>query len=541
MRLKQEKSVLEPTDEQKEIISAAGRGEENIYINAFAGTGKTTTMKLITKAYPQKRFLYLAFNRAIAQEAKAKFGKNTWVYTTHGFAYGILKNLRLLNNIRQIRVPNLVGKYGIDNFIEASRLLNSLTGFCHSSYATYQDYYNNVEQYIESHSLITDTSLIDPEYIDAVFFDFILNREGTHDIYLKAFQMALGNSPLLPKSMCQKVQNAVRIKGFDVVLVDEAQDINPVTVSIAMLLPVKQRVFVGDKHQRIYSFRKASSGHLVNAIQENINTYYLTQSFRFTPSIARKCTQVLNLYKGEKKEIKGIESPTTNNKIAYITRTNAGLITKIAEFYNDNESFSLTRDPDSIFALALNVLHLTKNGGVLDKQFSYLEKIGYTKTALSEYAEDVGDVELSTTIDIVSEFGKKLNKYYDYAKRQDNSSLSVLTTAHTAKGLEFKEVNVADDFKVINAIIRAIADKFTDLNAIEGDLLDKFIYGYKHGLFMPQDIDEVNLYYVAISRAQKKLYLNYYLPLNKKDAVRLLWDKIIELSSTEKELSGSVK
>ena len=43
---------------------------EILKINAFAGTGKTSTLIAISRALPQKQCLYLAFNSAIVEECR---------------------------------------------------------------------------------------------------------------------------------------------------------------------------------------------------------------------------------------------------------------------------------------------------------------------------------------------------------------------------------------------------------------------------------------------------------------------------------------
>ncbi|GAB6075358.1 AAA family ATPase [Desulfurobacterium crinifex] len=65
---------LKPTEEQKRVIRRIGE-ERYLKIEAFAGTGKTTTLELVTKAYPFKRFLVLAFNRAVAEELQGRMGR----------------------------------------------------------------------------------------------------------------------------------------------------------------------------------------------------------------------------------------------------------------------------------------------------------------------------------------------------------------------------------------------------------------------------------------------------------------------------------
>ena len=82
------------TDEQNEVIECSKKLKQNelLKINAFAGTGKTTTLIEITKANIDKKYLYLAFNSSIVKEAKKKFGVNVDVYTLHSLTYKALED-----------------------------------------------------------------------------------------------------------------------------------------------------------------------------------------------------------------------------------------------------------------------------------------------------------------------------------------------------------------------------------------------------------------------------------------------------------------
>jgi F-box protein, helicase, 18 len=51
---------LTPTDEQRAILEARGR---ILKINARAGTGKTTTLRMLAEKFSDQRILYLVFNR----------------------------------------------------------------------------------------------------------------------------------------------------------------------------------------------------------------------------------------------------------------------------------------------------------------------------------------------------------------------------------------------------------------------------------------------------------------------------------------------
>lgn len=78
--------MFQPTKEQQEIISKVAKNQ-NMLIAAFAGSGKTSTLKLVTETYSQKRFLYLAYNKSLEQEALKKFGSNVKSCTVHSLAY----------------------------------------------------------------------------------------------------------------------------------------------------------------------------------------------------------------------------------------------------------------------------------------------------------------------------------------------------------------------------------------------------------------------------------------------------------------------
>jgi F-box protein 18 (helicase) len=59
------------TQEQQAVVSSHAK---LLSVNAFAGTGKTTVLVDYARARPGRRILYLAFNRAVANEAKERFG-----------------------------------------------------------------------------------------------------------------------------------------------------------------------------------------------------------------------------------------------------------------------------------------------------------------------------------------------------------------------------------------------------------------------------------------------------------------------------------
>ena len=91
------------TEEQHTICQAARDlgVRSSLKIQAFAGTGKTTTLAAIAESLPQRRFLYLVFNRAAADEAELRMPSNVSVRTAHAVAFrsvGYIYKSRLANS-----------------------------------------------------------------------------------------------------------------------------------------------------------------------------------------------------------------------------------------------------------------------------------------------------------------------------------------------------------------------------------------------------------------------------------------------------------
>jgi superfamily II DNA or RNA helicase len=63
--------MVQPTDEQERAVEKF-RARRPLKIAAFAGTGKTSTLTFMARSR-RSSGLYLAVNKAIANEAKQKF------------------------------------------------------------------------------------------------------------------------------------------------------------------------------------------------------------------------------------------------------------------------------------------------------------------------------------------------------------------------------------------------------------------------------------------------------------------------------------
>ena len=158
-------------------------------------------------------------------------------------------------------------------------------------------------------------------------------------------------------------------KFFKYIMIDEAQDINPVQRSILQKtgLPL---VAVGDPYQQIYSWRGAENALLQLPGRE----MYLTQSFRFGKDIATIARCILDSIPdggGPSQQLVG-SGPEPKNKddpekIAIICRTNFGVLDEATKIFRTNNARDKGKNRifvdniDTLLADALSALALYEN------------------------------------------------------------------------------------------------------------------------------------------------------------------------------------
>jgi superfamily I DNA/RNA helicase len=292
-----------------------------------------------------------------------------------------------------------------------------------------------------------------------------------HDGYLKLYQLEAEPLP------------------YDVVLFDECQDSNPVTTDIVIKQAHALRVLVGDPHQQIYSFRGA-----VNAFDrvDSDQTYYLTGSFRFGQNFSNVANILLSEYKGESNDLQGLGEEGELEKIdpdiphAVLSRTNAGLFDEAADLWVGKKLGFLGGIGGYRFSMIQDVYELSE-GNKSSIRSSYIKKFDDLDD-LDEYADDMQDAEMMSLVKTVQKYGREIPRLIKAIESHTVSQLKtadvLLATTHKAKGFEFRRVKLKDDF--------------TDF------------FGEKNKRKMPEMIprDEINLYYVAVTRAKMRLQLN---------------------------------
>jgi hypothetical protein len=294
-----------PTDEQTAIVAAA-RGLPPagcLKVIAFAGAGKTTTLKQIAKEAGLGRGIYIAFNKVIAIDAGKSFPPTVEARTLHSVAYrahGIRQDeidqrcLSPQGILAIVDGPWLAkDSCGSDRHAQARLVGRIVSAFCAS--ADLQLGAAHVRAVLDNHVYrVPRDGNYDPELMARrEMLEGVLTRHATaawarlgrwrdhrgtqinHDIYLKAFELD-----------GELVKRTFRV--FDFLMLDEAQDLNPVMRSVAQQSGIRL-IAVGDPWQQIYSWRGAEDA-LGLLPGERL---YLSQSFRFGEAIAAVARRIL--------------------------------------------------------------------------------------------------------------------------------------------------------------------------------------------------------------------------------------------------------
>jgi len=425
---------LIPTDEQVDIINQAIAGS-NIGIQAYAGAAKTSTLLMVAEEVV-KPTLMICFNKSIADEAGKKFPPHVTCQTINSLAWRVIvkssnskfgKKLGSSFKLDEIDLPYVVTKETEDKAIEDRLVVRDLvTGWCNSRYTPIYTYLGII---------LTDEGYI--YYADMVkkFWDKVSNQDNpttmTHDVYLKLFQLS---KPVLP---------------FDLIMLDEFQDTNPVSLDIFLSQSDydTQLICVGDKWQSIYAFRGAvDSFKLLKEERQDFLNLRLSTSFRFGANIADIANDLLYIGGDDGKLIGGRASKESKNPktTAYLYRNNLNTLGKLLEFAELDQKVNFIGDLKDLWSKAYHVTALLADKSV---KFPNKDLSSYrTKKDLLAAANRI--VDIKTLLGLVSYINAN-GGVYNFSKKItdniDSDSEITISTIHKSKGLEWDIVYLGDD------------------------------------------------------------------------------------------------
>ncbi|XP_027765290.1 F-box DNA helicase 1, partial [Empidonax traillii] len=375
------------THEQQRILNHRIQPGQIVKIMAFAGTGKTSTLAKYAEKFLELNFLYVTFNKAVAEKGRRVFPRNVTCKTFHSLAFGSVgkhykeRGRLSFSKLSVFCVASLLRtRLGQALFVRAKTVSQTLESFFASS----------DEEICEEHTPVWfrsthgDMRLVSPEEkriivqeakeiwhnMKKLDGDVERRYRMTCDGYLKLWQLS-----------------KPQLSGYDAIFVDEAQDCTPAIVDVVLSQPCGL-ILVGDPHQQIYTFRGA-----VNTLQDvpHTHVYYLTGLARFGLS------RIYDIWK--------LSQPAEVRERAQLE-----IQDPFIQRWADTQGFQ----------------------------------------GLKEYAAHVDDRELQVKISIVDKYRERIPELVRKIEAshvgQESLADYLIGTVHQAKGLEFDTVLVADDF-----------------------------------------------------------------------------------------------
>src|SRR5712692_4853762 len=110
------------TREQQAIVDCPA---DLITVNAFAGTGKTSTLEAFARAKPDKRMLYVAFNKAIQTEAEGRFPGNVECRTTHSLAMRAVGKHYQHKLVDKLRLPTIISALNLPQDYQVAEAIHN--------------------------------------------------------------------------------------------------------------------------------------------------------------------------------------------------------------------------------------------------------------------------------------------------------------------------------------------------------------------------------------------------------------------------------
>lgn len=452
-------------------------------IEAGAGTGKTSTLKLLASS-TKRRGQYLAFNKSIVDESSQKMPSTVHCNTAHSLAFRAVgyRYKHRLSGPRQrnfevarilgIREPFKVetktaGRIDLSVNKLADRVLYGISTFCKT--ADPQPSRGHLPPLVGVSAEANNTL---GEYLEPWLLKAWADLQDTkgqlrfqHDHYLKAWQLS---NPRIDS---------------DYILFDEAQDANPVMSAVVQAQRHAQLVFVGDSQQQIYSFTGA-----VNALAglKTDHRIYLTQSFRFGPAVADIANLVLAQLDAPLRLTGTVSIPSEICELdkpkAILTRTNARAIAVLISRQMVGQKVHLIGEGKEILSFARAAQDLKEGRSTEHPDLvcfkSWNEVVDYAQ--LDEHGDD-----LALNVRLAEQFGcAAIQKALDKAVSEKDADL-IISTVHKSKGREWPSVLLGSDFIRTRKIYE------------RGELVGESL--------IPPEPEELRLLYVATTRAKLQL------------------------------------
>ena len=212
---------------------------ETIAIKSVAGSGKTTTLLDIANNNSSKKILYLAFNKSLIEEIGEKVKKqqikNLYPKTFDSMIYYAFIHTtgnppKQIIELKPHNVHQYIPWLNNKPFSLKKKVINDFLRFCR------QDEYSCIKTYCK------EKYGSEKPLVEKLWYKSLSKELLTFETMRKTCQI---------QSWCRKYLN----KTYDMILIDEAQDFDPIMMSILQNDTTIPKVYVGDPLQSVYKWR----------------------------------------------------------------------------------------------------------------------------------------------------------------------------------------------------------------------------------------------------------------------------------------------
>lgn len=476
---------MTPTEEQQAIIDAAKNTQDNLLVNALAGSAKTTTLELVCKTITGIPILSLAFNKRIADEMKKRLpghveartmnslGHSVWsqvvgkrLSVDSGKMYTILKGA--IDDLPKTQQGEARGEMA-----ETLRWLRyaKRDGYIPRKWTgigqgVYQDFDEWLERYDDvpedyQRALIRECleRSIEAAYAGGVDFD--------DQVYM----------PVIFGGTWPK---------FPLVCIDEAQDLSPLNHAMLERLVHKRLIAVGDPWQSIYAFRgSVSNGMAVMRERWNMRELSLSMTFRVPKKGVERAQQRVPHFRawenngdGHIEELPYWNADCIPDGAAIICRNNAPLFSCALKLLKNGRSIKLVG-----MDIGAGLIRILKKLGPTTMTELQIQSAidDWMRKELKRAKREETVYEKAECLRVLTEGHKDLNSAIFAAEALFKREGPIqLLSGHKAKGLEWDIVYHLDPWR--------IPSKFAKPNSEEME-------------------QEMNVRYVIETRFKKEMYL----------------------------------
>lgn len=489
---------MKPSLYQQAIFDFVANQSGSAIIEAVAGSGKTTTIVNALKLIPKdKSILMVAFNKSIAEELKARVPNNVQVKTFNGLGHSVLYSRLGRLNVDSYKTRNILKKLmdSLD-YKEYGELVYQLTGYIKRL--------GLLPKEIQGIPLIEDSKT---EWMNIINHFGLPIEKGMLDTVIYYSKQAIISSVNMAADdkvvdfddqiYIPAIKN-MRGNSYDVIFVDEAQDVSPVrTKLIQLVLNDGGRVIaVGDTCQAIYGFT-GSDTKAIQTLKETFNAMSLPLS------ISYRCAK--SIVNEAKKVVPVIESADTAPEGSVIKLDSFNL-----NMFNSGDMI-LCRKNAPIVSLCFKLISRGIPAKVMGRDIStglvkLIEKLkakdlkgskGLKEKLLTWEAKEIRKWNAEERPDMVENVKDKVSCIFAVLER---------TTVNTVPDL-IREIEsmFSDDSNNKKTVLLSSIHKSKGLEADTVYFLDSEMIPLKFATKDWEIEQEYNLKYVAITRAKTKL------------------------------------